>query len=83
MTENGFGLYRKKPTEIALEVSKLLADRERLKEMGKNALAMGRPRASLDIARSLVSTMLPGTLEIGQAPSSSLPSSSSPSSLSA
>lgn len=85
VTENEFGLYRKKPLEIAHEVSDLLADRERLERMGKNARAMGRPHATLDIARSLVSTMLPGTLELGGdgSPSSSSALSSPSSSCSA
>eukprot|EP00752_Nemacystus_decipiens_P009602 g8579.t1 len=64
VTDNKFGLYRKKPKDIAHEVSDLLADREKLEAMGKNAKSMGRPHATLDIARSIVSTMLPGTAEI-------------------
>lgn len=66
VTDNDFGLYRKDPKEIAHEVSDLLADRERLEKMGHNAKSMGRPHASLDIARSLVTTMLPGTVEISR-----------------
>ena len=64
VTDNNFGLYRKKPRDIAHEVSDLLANREKLEAMGKNAKSMGRPHATLDIARSLVSTMLPGTAEM-------------------
>lgn len=72
VTDNNFGLYRKNPTEIAHEVSDLLADKEKLETMGKNARSMGRPHATLDIARSLVSTMLPGTTEVvGASPPSS------------
>lgn len=65
VTDNHFGLYRKDPKEIAHEVSDLLADRVKLEAMGNNARSMGRPHATLDIARSLVSTMLPGTAEVG------------------
>jgi len=65
VTDNNFGLYRKDPKEIAHEVSDLLADKEKLEAMGQNARSMGRPHATLDIARSLVSTMLPGTVEVG------------------
>lgn len=79
VTDNDFGLYRKNPVEIAHEVSDLLADRQRLEQMGENARSMGRPHATLDIARSLVSTMLPGTKEL-QKPSSSSSSSASSSS---
>lgn len=71
VTDNDFGLYRKDPEEIAHEVSDLLADREKLEAMGKNARSMGRPHATLDIARSLVSTMLPGTAEKSPPSSSS------------
>ncbi|CAN0349182.1 unnamed protein product [Pylaiella littoralis] len=74
VTDNNFGLYRKDPTEIAHEVSDLLADKEKLEAMGENARSMGRPHATLDIARSLVSTMLPGTTEVCEA---SLPPSTS------
>ncbi|CAN0486225.1 unnamed protein product, partial [Hapterophycus canaliculatus] len=63
VTDNKFGLYRNKPKEIAHEVSDLLADKEKLEAMGRNARLMGRPHATLDIARSLVSTMLPDTSE--------------------
>lgn len=75
VTDNNFGLYRRKPKDIAHEVSNLLADREKLETMGKNARSMGRPHATLDIARSLVSNMLPGTAEKG--PPSSPPSTTS------
>lgn len=78
VTDNNFGLYRRKPTEIAHEVSDLLANREKLEAMGQNARSMGRPKATLDIARSLVSTMLPGTIEKQSSPPSSSPSSSPP-----
>lgn len=64
VTENQFGLYHRKPTDIARAVSDLLADREKLEMMGAHARALGRPQASLDIARSIVSNLLPGTVEI-------------------
>lgn len=78
VTENKFGLYRQRPADIAHEVSDLLADREKLEEMGAHARALGRPRASLDIARSIVSNLMPGIDEHTQ--SSSRPASSSSSS---
>lgn len=68
VTENDFGLYRKRPADIAHEVSDLLADRERLEKMGAHARSLGRPRASLDIAKSIVSKLLPGTMEIAHKP---------------
>ncbi|CAM9374158.1 unnamed protein product [Ectocarpus sp. 12 AP-2014] len=72
VTDNHFGLYRKKPRDIAHEVSDLLGDREKLEAMGRNAMSMGRPHATLDIARSLVSTMLPGITEVEHPPSTSM-----------
>lgn len=72
VTDNHFGLYRKRPRDIAHEVSDLLGDKEKLEAMGRNAKSMGRPHATLDIARSLVSTMLPGTTEVDQPPSTSM-----------
>ncbi|CAN0080950.1 unnamed protein product [Scytosiphon promiscuus] len=76
VTDNNFGLYRNKPQEIAHEVSDLLADKDKLEAMGRNARSMGRPHATLDIARSLVTTMLPDTSEVGGEPSFSSPTTS-------
>jgi 1,2-diacylglycerol 3-beta-galactosyltransferase len=54
VVKGGFGDFSEKPEKIASTVSGWLQDEEKLREMKKKALAMGRPDATRRIAEDLL-----------------------------